>query len=131
MKVVIISLLVLALLPIVLAWVSGYFRHRQFGSVDNKMPRLQNAQLAGVGHRAHSAQQNAWEALAIFSAAVLALLLAGIEWSAVTSLCVILLIARVLHAVFYLANQDILRSLTFLVSYGICIYFFYLALAGL
>ena len=104
------------LLPIVLAWVSGYYRVQQFGSFDNKHPRAQSAQLEGVGARAVAAQQNAWEALAVFTAGVVAHGAWGEASAVVTILALVWLGARILHAVFYLADLDALRSLVFLVG---------------
>ena len=64
MSIILIALFVGALLPIALSWVGGYYRMQQFGSVDNKHPRVQSAGLEGAGARAVAAQSNAWEALA-------------------------------------------------------------------
>ena len=59
-----------ALVPTLLAFTGGYFKSQQFDSVDNNNPREQSAQLTGAGARAVAAQSNAWEALAVFTAAV-------------------------------------------------------------
>lgn len=128
MSIVVLTLLILSVLPITLGWVSGGCRHKQFGVVDNKEPRIQNQQLTGAGARAVAAQNNAWEGLAVFIAAVVALNLSGVDAAAYTMYFYALIILRVLHALFYIINQDILRSLSFVCSYGICIYFFILAL---
>ena len=69
MNVVITSLLILVILPVSCAWIAGYYRQKQLGSVDNKEPRAQSQQLTGPGARAVAAQSNSWEALAVFSAA--------------------------------------------------------------
>ena len=120
-------LLVAALMPIVLAWVGGYFRKKQLGVVDNKQPRSQYSQLQGPGARAIAAQQNAWEALAIFTAAVLVAHLAGADAARAALAAEIFIVARVLHAVFYIANQDMLRSLAFMVGLGCSIWLFIMA----
>ena len=65
-----IALVIVALLPYVLAGMGGPFRIKQFGKIDNNHPRQQYSQLTGMGGRVWAAQQNAWEALAIFTAAV-------------------------------------------------------------
>lgn len=127
MNTVIITLLTLVLLPIVMSWVSGYFRHAQFGVVDNKLPRDQNQHLNGGGARAVAAQSNAWEALLVFVASLLALNYAAVPVEEYANVCWVLLVARIAHAIFYMTNQDILRSISFVVSYGICIYFFILS----
>ena len=59
-----------ALIPTLLAFTGGYFKAQQFENVDNNNPRQQSAQLTGAGARAVAAQGNAWEALAVFTAAV-------------------------------------------------------------
>ena len=68
MKIAIVVLFCLCLIPYVMAFISGYFRKKQFGKVDNQNPREQYAKLEGVGARAVAAQQNSWEALGIYTA---------------------------------------------------------------
>ena len=113
------------LLPIVLSWVGGYYRAQQFGNVDNKNPRAQSAALEGAGARAVAAQQNAWEALAVFTAAVVAQSIRGGGGEIASILAGVWLGARILHAVFYLANLDVLRSLAFLVGLGCAVALFF------
>ena len=120
-------LLVAVLLPFVLAGLGGYFRSRQFGSVDNKMPRQQSSALEGAGARAVAAQQNAWEALAVFTAAVVVAHLAGADAGASATASLVFVAARILHPIFYVANLDALRSLSFVVGIGACIALFVLA----
>jgi len=128
MNIAILVLLVCCVLPILCSWISGYYRHKQLGVVDNKIPRLQNAQLTGVGARAVAAQHNAWEALAVYSAALLALNMAAVPVEKYTQLCLIFMIMRIMHAIFYMLNWDALRSIAYLVGYGICMYFLVLSL---
>ena len=128
MNIPVFVLMMLCILPITCAWVSGYFRHQQLGVVDNKNPRVQNAQLTGAGARAVAAQLNAWEALAVYSAALLALTISQVPSESYTTLTLVLLGCRVAHALCYIINQDILRSFAFLGSYGISIYLLVLAL---
>tara|TARA_B110000503_G_scaffold27555_2_gene44043 strand:+ start:37110 stop:37505 length:396 start_codon:yes stop_codon:yes gene_type:complete len=129
MNTVIGSLLILCLLPIICSWVGGYFRRQQLGSVDNKEPRIQSQQLSGAGARAVAAQANSWEALAVFSAAVLALFIGGVDLRSISTLVMVFVALRIAYIPAYLGNIDKLRSLLFLGSYGICMYFFYLALS--
>jgi len=121
------SLLVAALMPIVLAWVGGYFRQKQLGVVDNKQPRAQYVLLKGAGARAVAAQQNAWEALAIFTVAVFVAHLAGADAATSALAAEIFIVARVFHAVFYIADKDALRSLAFIVGLGCSIWLFVMA----
>ncbi len=128
MNIPVFVLMMLCILPINCAWVSGYFRQKQLGTIDNKNPRAQNTQLTGAGARAVAAQLNAWEALAVYAAALLALTIAQVPVASYATLTLVLLGCRIAHAVCYIANQDIVRSIAFLGGYGICIYFFVLAL---
>ena len=119
--------LIACLLPIICAWLCGYFRHKQFGKIDNKHPRAQYTALEGPGARAYAAQQNAWEALPIFASAVIIAHLAGVAESSAATAALIFVAARVLHAVFYIANIDSLRSLCFIVGLGSSLSLFIMA----
>lgn len=120
-------LLIACLIPIVTAWVCGYFRFQQLGSVDNKHPRAQYSQLQGAGARAVAAQQNAWEALPIFACGVLVAHIAGAPQAKVDMVAMIFIAARLLYPVFYIANLDALRSLSFIAGLAASIYLFVLA----
>ena len=126
MSTIIACLFIGALFPIILSWVGAYFKMNQFGKVDNKNPRAQSAALEGIGQRAVAAQQNAWEALAVFTAGVVAYHAGGATSDIAGTLAVIWVIGRVLHAVFYLANLDALRTLAFIASLGCSIALFFI-----
>lgn len=113
-------LFVVVLIPFVLAAVGGYFRGQQFGQADNKNPRLQAAQLEGAGARAYAAQENAWEALAMFTAAVLVAHLSGVPSSEAAPWTIAFVAARIFHPIFYIMDIEKLRSLSFLVGF-VCI----------
>lgn len=129
MKTAIIVLLCLCVMPYVFAVVTHYYRQKQLGKVDNQHPREQYTHLQGPGARAVAAQQNSWEALAIYSAALLAVVASGIEVKYLAEVAIIVLIGRILHGVFYLANLDKLRSLAFLIAAIPCFYLFYVVIA--
>lgn len=120
-------LLVACVLPILLAFLGGYYKTKQFGTLDNKNPRRQAALLEGTGARVASAQANAWEALACFAPAVLVNHVAGGEPGGAAMASLIFIAARVLHAVFYMADLDPLRSLSFLVATGAWVALFVMA----
>ena len=130
MDTVITSLLILCILPLACAWIAGYHKHKQLGTVDNKEPRTQAMQLTGPGSRAVAAQGNSWEALAIFTAAVVALSIAGIDLDSVANLAMVYTALRIIYIPLYIGNIDKLRSLAFLGGFGICMYMFYLALSS-
>ncbi|HHO53140.1 MAG TPA: MAPEG family protein [Deltaproteobacteria bacterium] len=83
------------------------------GGFDNARPRSQQAQLSGLGERAVGAQSNAWEALPVFTAAVLTAHVAGADptWSG--RLAVAWVILRMIHGAAYLGNVHPLRSASF------------------
>jgi uncharacterized MAPEG superfamily protein len=130
MPTILMTLFVAAVFPLVLAWVGGYFRMRQFGGIDNKHPRIQYAKLEGAGARAVGAQQNAWEALAIYTVAVFIAYASRLDLHTLTMPALVFISARVLHPVFYIANMDKLRSLAFVVGFFSCVYIFYLAVVS-
>ncbi len=78
---------------------------------DNKLPRVQQQQLAGFGARSLAAHQNCFEALVMFTPAVL-LVITLESANAHTALMVSLFsIFRTLYVIFYWLNTDKLRSL--------------------
>jgi uncharacterized MAPEG superfamily protein len=109
-------LVIIVFVPIVLAGLGVRYRGQEFGTADNKHPRLQAQQLTGVGARAYAAQANAWEALAMFSVAVLVSHLAGVTAAEAAPWTIGFVVVRLLHAVFYITDQDKLRSGAFLVG---------------
>lgn len=131
MKIAIIVLACLCFIPFVMSLVAGYFRRKQLGTLDNQNPREQYAQLQGPGARAVAAQQNAWEALAIYSAALVSVAVSGVEVVHLEKTAIIVLIARLLHGTFYLANLDKLRTLSFTIAVAACFYLFYVVVASL
>ncbi len=120
-------LVIAMLLPIPLAAFGAAQRKKQFGSADNKNFRAtQLPKLEGLGSRAYAAQANAWEALAMFTVAVVVSHLAGADSAKAATAAMVFVGARVGHAVFYLADIDKLRSLAFTVGFGACLYLIYL-----
>lgn len=120
-------LLIVAFMPFPLAVFGGYLRISQLGRLDNQHPRQQIGELKGLGARVYAAQANAWEALALFTVAVVTAHLAGANAADSANAAMLFVAARVLHAVFYLANLATLRSLIMFVGVGSCIWLFVLA----
>jgi uncharacterized MAPEG superfamily protein len=134
-------LLLAVLLPYVLAFTGAYHKGKQLGKLDNNNPRAQAAQLTGTGTpaknaaasegaRAVAAQQNAWEALAVFTASLAAAFFAGVQAASLALPALIFAAARVAHAVFYLSDLASARSLSFVVAIAMCIWIFVKALAA-
>jgi uncharacterized MAPEG superfamily protein len=122
--------LVAGLLPYVWTVVTAIERGQQLGSVDNKLPRVQQARLTGRGARALGAQENAFETFPFFAAAVLVAHLAGANagWSA--RLAVAYVAMRALHGICYVADIDRVRSVAFAVAQLCAAGLFYLAAKG-
>ncbi len=120
-------LLFAVITPHVLAGVGAKFRIDQLGSLDNQHPRVQANELRDVAARAYAAQQNAWEALAVFTAAVAVAHLAGADAGASATASLVFVLARILHAIAYMANQPVLRSTAFLIGLLCCLTLFGLA----
>ncbi|MGI0115318.1 MAPEG family protein [Zooshikella sp. RANM57] len=108
-----ICLVIVAVMPYIYAGMGAYYRSRLPGGVDNKHPRQQITQLQGTGARVYAAQQNAWEALAIFTVAMLVVHLRQAPEPQVSLLAELFVAARVAHAFFYINNWDVFRSLAF------------------
>ena len=115
-------LLAVAMMPIILNFISHYFKHKEFGMIDNNNPRQQAASLSGPGNRSIAAQQNAWEALALFSAAILGAYLMGASAEQMLMPACIFLAMRIVHALCYLADWAILRSIVWIIGLISCIW---------
>lgn len=122
-------LLLAVMLPYMIAGSSIYFRLKQFGRIDLNQPRAQAAQLEGYGARVNAAQYNAWEALVVFATALLVADMSNVSIDTMTQASLIFVAARILHAFFYITDQAILRSTSFVVGFGACIWLFVEALS--
>ncbi len=84
---------------------------------DNRDPR---GWLAKQTHprtvRGNAAHLNAFEAFAPFAAGVLMAQAAGVDTDRIAALAVAFIVFRILHGVFYLADKDALRSLSWLLG---------------
>lgn len=130
MTTVLACLSIAALLPYVLAFVGVYYKNRQFGTVDNHNPRVQAAQLKGAGARAVAAQANAWEALALFTASLVAAYLAGVAPASLATPALVFAAARIAHGASYVGDLAPVRSGSFAVGFAMCIWIFVKALAA-
>jgi uncharacterized MAPEG superfamily protein len=120
-------ILIAGLLPYLWSTVALRARVAQFGSFDNRLPRLEQAKLTGAGARALGAAANAFETFPFFAASVIVAHIAGADpgWSTIWS--VVYLAARILHGVSYYGDVDKLRSAAFGVGQVCCVALFVLA----
>lgn len=117
-----VTLFIVSLLPITLAVLGGYLRSKQFGRLDNNHPRLQQAQMTGVGARVLSAQKNAWEALIFYTVMCVLAYVSEIDLYSLNYAALLFLLSRIAHPIFYMLNMAPFRSLVFLIGWLSCLY---------
>ena len=119
-------LLIAIIIPYVLAPVAAYFKKQQLGDLDLNEPRVQSEQLTGAGARAVAAQDNMWESVAVFTAAVMVNHLKGDADAGLSAtLAQVYVVARVVHPAAYIGGIAPVRSLAFLTGFVCCIWLFF------
>ena len=107
-------ILIACLLPysftIIAKWSAG------FKNKDNENPRAFLNQAMGLAARANAAQQNSFEGLPLFIAAILIAEYMVIPQFIVMTFGIAYLVLRVLYGLCYLANWATLRSIIWLLS---------------
>ena len=107
-------ILIACLLPysftIIAKWSAG------FKNKDNENPRAFLNQATGLAARANAAQQNSFESLPLFIAAILIAEYMVIPQFIVMTFGIAYLVLRVLYGLCYLANWATLRSIIWLLS---------------
>ncbi|MDG2272917.1 MAG: MAPEG family protein, partial [Halioglobus sp.] len=68
--------------------------------------------------------------LGVYSAAILATFISGVDLQSIFTPVVVFVALRIAYIPAYIADMDKLRSLIFLVGFGICMYLFYLSLTA-
>lgn len=87
------------------------------GTYDNNASRPQLAALQGPSQRAKWAEQNSYETLPAFIAAVIIAHLAGASQGIVDLLAVVYVITRLLYGICYIKDWATPRSLVWMVSF--------------
>jgi uncharacterized MAPEG superfamily protein len=107
-------ILIACLLPysftIIAKWSAG------FKNKDNENPRAFLSQTTGFSARANAAQQNSFESLPLFIAAILIAEYMVIPQMIVMTFGIAYIVLRVLYGICYLANWATLRSIIWLLS---------------
>ncbi len=85
---------------------------------NNRSPREFLSRLEGAGKRANYAQQNFYETFPAFAVGVVVAHLMEAQQWAIDFTAVIYVSARILYAVFYVADQHLLRSTAWTVALG-------------
>ena len=86
------------------------------GKYSNRAPRAMQPKLEGLSQRAHWAEQNSFEILPAFVAAVLVAHLAGAEQMLIDQLAIGFIVSRVIYSICYLTDWATLRSLVWTVG---------------
>lgn len=84
---------------------------RDAGRYDNNNPREWAQGLSGWKQRANAAQQNGFEALPLFIAAVVLAQQAHADQTRIDQLAVLFIALRIVYTIAYLMNQGTLRTL--------------------
>jgi len=103
-----------AVLPVICAAIAkgkGYGKRRREGGFDNSDPRGWLARQSGYQARANAAQQNCFEALPLFIAAVLAAQQIHADQARIDTLAMVFIALRLAYVALYLADKAALRSL--------------------
>lgn len=130
MSIPLLCLFIAMLMPLVPSAVSNMQRKKQFGAMDNHNPRLQAAQLTGLGARAVAAQQNCWEALMMFTAALAAAHFKAGSIEALPAMAtyasLLFIVARCSFIYCYLTDRAAPRSASFGFGFLSCIWLFWM-----
>lgn len=103
--------LIAALLPYILAIIAK----TSAPGFNNRNPRAWLAKQDSYRvQRANAAHLNAFEAFAPFAAGVLMAQLAGVDHARIALLALVFIAMRIAHAVFYVADVQLARSLSWL-----------------
>jgi uncharacterized MAPEG superfamily protein len=95
---------------------------------NNHAPRAQQDKMDGWRRRAVWAQNNAFEAMPGFLAAMLVAMHAGVAMDKVDMAAEVFVLARLLHGVLYIADKAAARSAVWMVGIGAVVYLFAQAL---
>ena len=120
------AMVVASLLPWVMSIVakaSGGFKIR-----NNAHPRDFFQHTTGMAARANAAQQNSYETLPIFLAAVLTAMLFFVPQSIINILAWLYVLIRIGFCVAYITNLSTFRSILWTLSMACCLMLFYLAI---
>lgn len=123
MTIAYICLLICMLLPIFWAGVSKYgFNDIKY---NNESPRDHISSLSGKAKNAYNAEQNCYETFPAFAAAVIVAHQLGNDQSMIDLLCVVFLLSRILHGLFYIINRGSMRSIVYLIGLSSNIWLFF------
>jgi uncharacterized MAPEG superfamily protein len=95
---------------------------------NNRDPRAWLDKQSGLSRRADNAQKNGFEAFPFFAAAVIVAHLLHAPQPRIDMLAIVFVVARLAYFACYLADWQAVRSLVWLVGFGVCVAIFLLGL---
>ena len=101
------------LIPVILAGISKKNSEVHY---NNESPRDHIAHLSGKAKNAYNAEQNHYETFPMFAIAVVVAHWLNHDQSIIDLLAITFIIARVLHAIFYITKNGSLRSVSFMIG---------------
>ena len=107
-------ILIACLLPYVFAMIAK--KTAGFKAKDNQHPRDFLAKTTGLAARANAAQQNSFESLPLFIAAILMAEYMVISQTVIMTFGMAYIVLRIRYGICYLANWATLRSIVWLLS---------------
>ena len=120
------AMVVASLLPLIMALTAKMLGG--FNLADNSHPRDFLQGTTGAAARANAAQQNSYETLPVFLAAVLAAMLFFVPQLIVNTLAWLYVLIRIGFCVAYITNLAMFRSILWGLSIACCLMLFYLAI---
>jgi len=132
MTLALLCILLAALMPLVCAglakWRGFQVSHRD-GGYDNRNPRDWIARQDGFAKWAQAAQENSWEALPFFAAAVIVSHMLGVTGTLPNALAVAFIVLRSVYVWLYVTGQQKWRSRVWVLGLAVNIAIFLLPLA--
>lgn len=120
------AMVVASLLPLAMAMMAKIIGG--FHLADNTHPRDFLQRTTGAAARANAAQQNSYETLPVFLAAVIVAMLFFVPQSIINTLAWLYVLIRIGFCVAYITNLATFRSILWLLSMACPLMLFYLAI---
>ena len=120
------AMVVASLLPLAMALTAKALGG--FNLADNAHPRDFLQRTTGAAARANAAQQNSYETLPVFLAAVSVAMLFFVPQMIINTLAWLYVLIRIGYCVAYITNLAMFRSILWVLSIACCLMLFYLAI---
>lgn len=124
MNIAFMTIIAMALMPIFCAGIAKFSQGAS--RYDNHNPRDFMANLTGWRKRANAAQANCFETLPLYIAAVLVAAYNHANTACITSICISVVILRIIYIYLYITDKANLRSLIWFIAFLITISMFFI-----